>query len=157
MTTRYSTNRKMKREIILSFLALFSIFLVGCTANSASLVDTSNTEDVISIPMSELSTNTHYYTHYSNGVEVKYFAVLDSNGNVKTALDGCEVCGGAKGYRQVGDDMICNNCGRSFKIDQLGTKNTGRGCWPGYLPHEVEGDNIIIDKSDLESSKNLFI
>jgi uncharacterized membrane protein len=76
---------------------------------------------------------------------------------VRTAFDACEVCYNAnKGYSQVGSDMICNNCGLSFKIDGLGTSNKGSGCWPAYLPNEVKGDNVVIKKSDLEAGAYLF-
>jgi len=71
-------------------------------------------------------------------VNVKYFVVEAEDGSVKTAFDACDVCyRSRKGYRQEGDDMICNNCGNHYPISGLGTKNLrGGGCWPGYLPNE---------------------
>ena len=45
----------------------------------------------------------------------------------------------------------------TFSIDGLGTKNKGFGCWPSYLPHKIEGDNVIINKNDIISGKRRFM
>lgn len=114
--------------------------------------------DVI-IKRSEISDGEfHYYATAVDGVSVKYFVVMDDNGEVRTAFDACEVCYGAKkGYTQDSDEARCENCGRSFPVDELGVKNKDEGgCWPGYLPNIIEGDDIIIKKSDLEEGKYLF-
>ena len=53
--------------------------------------------------------------------------------------------------------MVCNNCGNYYPISGLGTANlAGGGCWPGYLPSKVEGDYIVIQKSDLNAKKYMF-
>ncbi|MBD3203920.1 DUF2318 domain-containing protein, partial [Candidatus Woesearchaeota archaeon] len=90
------------------------------------------------------------------GTMIKYFAVRAQDGNIRTAFDACDVCGGHKGYRQNGNDVICNNCGRNFRIESIGEKNQGGGCWPSYLEHEIKNGNILIKKSDLESGRYMF-
>ena len=57
----------------------------------------------------------------------------------------------------MGSDIKCNNCGRVFSIDGLGTKNKGYGCWPSYLPHEVKGNDIIISIDDIKKDRKKFI
>jgi len=102
---------------------------------------------IMTIPLSEVSENAKWYEY--NGR--KFFTVKDSNGTIKTAFDACDVCyRQRKGYRQEGDDMVCNNCGLRFAINGLGTENKNPGgCWPGYLPNIIEGDNVVIKISDL--------
>ncbi|MFH1520832.1 MAG: DUF2318 domain-containing protein [Candidatus Micrarchaeota archaeon] len=126
-------------------------------ANPTVTTTTTQAADKITIQLSDVSSTVKYYTYNSGGVAIKYFAVKGSDDKVRIAFDACEVCYRAKkGYTQVGDSVKCNNCGLQFKIDDLGTKNKGSGCWPAYLPNEVQGDKIVIKKIDLEKGKYLF-
>ncbi|MBI5325817.1 MAG: DUF2318 domain-containing protein [Ignavibacteriae bacterium] len=112
-------------------------------------------------PVSEISTTPNYYSYnyIINSTTMKvidYFIVKDGSGNIKSAFNACEVCYKAdKGYSQRGDKMHCNNCGNEYPIENLGTQGQG-GCWPGYLPHEISGDEIVIQISDLENGEYLF-
>lgn len=110
------------------------------------------------IPLTGLADNSfHFYSIDIGGTTVKYFAVKDSSDNVHTAFNACDVCYRAKkGYHQSGDYAQCNNCGRTFSIADIGTKNTAGGCWPGYLASQVQDNNVVIKKSDLEAGKYYF-
>ena len=90
--------------------------------------------------------------------KIQFFAVKASDGSIKTAFDACDVCyGSKKGYRQEGNQMVCNNCGNKYPIDGIGTKNkAGGGCWPGYLPNEIQGNSLVIKNSDLKAGKYRF-
>ncbi|MAG78626.1 hypothetical protein CL616_04655 [archaeon] len=139
---------KMKKTI--AILILFSLLLI--TACSSTTDETSSVNDEIKIPLSDITEEITKYTLKS----VTYFAVLGSDGEVKTAFDACDICGGKKGYSQSGDDVMCNNCGRFFSIDSLGTENKGGGCWPLYLSHKIEGDNIILSTKEIKSKAYMF-
>ncbi|VVB53635.1 Uncharacterised protein [uncultured archaeon] len=118
-----------------------------------SVTSDSNT---VKIPLSEVSASMRKYTENLDGASVRYIVVLGSDGQPRTAFDACEVCGGAKGYRQEGSELVCNNCGKAFRVDDLGAKNTAGGCWPVNLPHKVEGGYVVIAKSDLSAGKRYF-
>jgi uncharacterized membrane protein len=137
-------------------LLLFLIIMAGCNSE-AQTNPVSQDDGTIKIPLSEITTEVQFYTYDDNGVNIRYFAVLGSDGKPRTAFDACDVCGGYKGYSQVGNDITCNNCGSVFSIDEIGTKNTGYGCWPSYLPHSIEGDNLLIRVSDLKESRSKFV
>lgn len=147
-------------------LLMVSVFLFGCISNEQSnnLENTIKSDELIDgdgeyvkIPLSEISSDMKKYSYSFEGVEIIYLVVLGSDGEVRTAFDACVVCADLnKGYRQEGEDVVCNNCGRHFSIDSLGEANKGGGCWPAYLEHEVEGDFTIIKKVDLENGKHLF-
>ena len=117
-----------------------------------------NSDDVITISLSEISETAKWYEYNSNGIKIKYFAVKAKDGTIKTAFDACDVCyGSKKGYSQQGDVMVCNNCGNRYPISGLGTENLrGGGCWPGYLPSKIEGDNLMIKISDLKKGDYRF-
>ena len=111
----------------------------------------------ISIPLSEIGPNAKFYSFDSNGIEIIYFTVLGPDGNVHVAFDACDVCYDAKkGYRQNGDVMQCINCDKVFSINSIGTDNTAGGCWPSFLPTKIDGENIIINISDLEANRHMF-
>jgi len=133
------------KKIIILLLGL--IILAGCQATGNVVKETDN--GYIEIPLSDASKVLTKYDYNAKGTNVKYFVVLGSDGEVKTAFDGCDVCGGHKGYSQRGSDVICNNCGKVFRIDDIGTKNGPGGCWPSFLDHKIEGDTILISKTEL--------
>jgi uncharacterized membrane protein len=59
-----------------------------------------------------------------------------------------------KGYRQQGDFMVCNNCGRRFASVNVNVI-TG-GCNPGALTRKVVGTNVVIQPEDLNKGKHYF-
>jgi uncharacterized membrane protein len=111
----------------------------------------------IRIPLSEASTQVKKYAYDAGGKTVRYIVVLGSDGQPRTAFDGCDSCGTSKGYRQDGEDVVCNVCGKRFKIDDLGKSNTlGGGCMPMFLHNVVQGEDILIKKSDLDVKSDIF-
>ena len=141
----------MKKQILIGLILVLTVALSGCIGSSSS-----GSGGVVSISLSDLSSQAKFYTFDDNGVQISYFAVLGSDGVARTAFDACDVCGGSKGYRQEGNNIVCNNCGQTFSIDGLGTENKGYGCWPSYLPHKESGGNILIDINDIKEGRNKF-
>lgn len=154
-------------------IVVIGIFLISNNSGNASSLTgntiltgkNSNTKqeiiedsESIKIPLSQISDKAKWYTYEYQGTKIRYFVVEDVNGNVKTAFDACDVCyRSKKGYSQRGIDMVCNNCGNHYPIAGLGTKNLrGGGCWPGYLPSEVQEDYLVIKKSDLQQGEYRF-
>jgi uncharacterized membrane protein len=113
--------------------------------------------DVVTIPVSEVGTDAKFYTYDSSGTDVRFFATRGPDGNIHVATDACDVCyQNHKGYRQSGTSMQCNNCGKTFGINNIGTKNTAGGCWPSYLPMKTDGSNVLVKKSDLDGKAYMF-
>jgi len=147
----------MKKIILIGILILTAIVISGC-GNKA--MPTGNvvagSEGYVTIPLSDLSNTVKFYSLDDNGVNINYFLVLGSDGKPRVAFDACDICGGYKGYQQSGNDITCRNCGKVFSIDGLGTKNKGYGCWPSYLYHKIEGDNVLIGISDIKAGRHRF-
>lgn len=130
----------------------FGLFGSGATGATAEVIRE------IRIPVSEITKNAKFYEYDYGGTKIRFFAVRADDGSVKTAFDACDICyKNKRGYKQEGNYMVCNNCGKKFSINSLGTENKNPGgCWPGYLSSYVNGDNLIIKKSELENGKWRF-
>jgi uncharacterized membrane protein len=112
--------------------------------------------DTVKIPLADLSGQAKFFDYPAgNGKQVRFFVVKSADGKCRAALDACEVCFHAKkGYRQDGDKMICSNCGLSFEIARIGTVQGG--CHPVGVGGTVEGDQLVIKASDLQSGIKYF-
>ncbi|MCK5698758.1 MAG: DUF2318 domain-containing protein [Candidatus Aenigmarchaeota archaeon] len=153
----------MKKILYLISILTITLLVSGCTDNSASVTgdalirDNDDLKsDSIKIPLAGITFDINKFEYDADGTEVKYFIMKGADGQIHTAFDACDVCGGKLGYTQRGNDVVCKSCGRVFRIDDLGTKNIGGGCWPGYLAHTIDGDNIIIKISELNDGAFRF-
>lgn len=126
--------------------------------NSTSKADPPKADpNSIHIPISKINDGkAHYYKHQSlTGKVIRFFVLKSSDGVFRAAFDACDVCFEAKkGYRQEGDYMVCNNCGMKFESAKI--NEISGGCNPSPLERKVEGDNIIIKKSDIEKGAKYF-
>ncbi|MDD4251279.1 MAG: DUF2318 domain-containing protein [Candidatus ainarchaeum sp.] len=158
---------KNKTKFGLFFCLLLLVLLLGCTTTNTPTGDfaqssnqsTIQLEDFVKISLNEINNEARFYEYEYHGTKILFFVVKASDGSIKTAFDACDVCFSEhKGYRQEGNDMVCNNCGNKYSIDGLGKQTKGGGgCWPGYLPNKVIGNEIVISKKDLENGENRFL
>jgi uncharacterized membrane protein len=86
---------------------------------------------------------------------ITYFILKSSDGIIRAAFDACDVCWPAgKGYVQQGDQMICRNCGRKF--DSVRINEVKGGCNPAPLKRRIEGNQLIIEKTDILDGLRYF-
>lgn len=144
-------------RVTLKIVPLISIFIIAVGALFLSGCSVTGTQTV-TIDESSITDEMQKFTYDADGVEVTYFLVRDGDGQIRSGFDACDVCGGAKGYRQKGDQVVCNNCGLSFAIEDLGVQNRGGGCWPRYLSHEIDDEGLIhLPKEELREGRERFI
>lgn len=86
----------------------------------------------LAIPIADLSQTSSFYKADLDGTEIELVALKDSKGNLRTAFNACQVCySSGKGYYvQDGNYLVCQNCGNSFTIDQVGIASGGCNPWP---------------------------
>ena len=99
---------------------------IATTADdSAENVTSIKKDGYLAIPIADLSQTASFY-------KADIVALKDSKGNLRTAFNACQVCysSGRGYYRQEGEYLVCQNCGNSFTIDQVGIASGGCNPWP---------------------------
>lgn len=149
---------------VLLVLAGAGIYLVVSSSNdnpSATAVapnpaSTAPESRDIRISLSELGGTAKFFDYkLSDNRPVRFFVLKSSDGVYRAALDACDTCYHAKkGYHQEGDDMICNNCGLHFHSAKI--NEVHGGCNPIGLPRTIEGNQLVIKASELESRGGYF-
>ena len=141
--------------LIFLIVAIFTKGFGLFKSNSAEPPFISDSDAFLSISLSEITSQAKWYEYDLGQEKIRFFVVRANDSSIRTAFNACDVCYRyKKGYRQEGDYMVCNNCGNRYPITGLGTENKNPGgCWPGYLPNVIKGDNITIKKSDLENNR----
>ena len=116
------------------------------------------TNNQIQIPTTGFETNkTRYFNTELDGKIIYFFVVKDKNGIYHAAANACVVCFKTyKGFRQEGDEIVCNNCGNRYPIEKIATEKGG--CNPGPInPNlEVTDGQIIIKQTDIDQVSDLF-
>jgi len=143
--------------IVIVCVAVYFLSQGSTPGPSAVQTPPPQVDSAVTIPVSQLSTSAAFYSYNADGTLVRYFGAVGSDGAVHVAADACDVCYSQhKGYRQVGDVMKCNNCGKEFAIVGVGTENLSGGCWPSYLPVTISGGDAVIQLSDLKAKSFMF-
>ena len=97
----------------------------------------------------------HFEFRADNGITVKYFVLKSSDGVIRAAFDACDVCWpSGKGYYQEQDKMVCRNCGKRFASVKI--NEVKGGCNPAPLNRQIEGDNLVIQVSDILKGQSYF-
>ena len=115
--------------------------------------------DVLTISVADLSENAEFYPVEVDGTQMEVIAVKDSAGTIRTAFNTCQICydSGNGYYKQEGDKLVCQNCGNSFTMDQVGQTSGGCNPWP-ILDEDrtVSEDTIRISYDFLKESSDIF-
>ncbi len=86
---------------------------------------------------------------------IDFFVVRSQDGVIRAAFDTCDVCyRERKGYRQEGNDMVCNNCDQHFRTDLVNVVKGG--CNPAPLHRQVNNDKVVIAMNDIEQGAGYF-
>ncbi len=100
-----------------------------------------------------------FYPVKIEGTNMEVIAVKASDGTIRTAFNTCQVCNNSgKGYYKVqGNQLVCQNCGNRFGMDDV--EVTKGGCNPVPITDElksVNNDTITISKDVLKQATVLF-
>lgn len=98
-----------------------------------------------------------YNTAMPDGKIIYFFVVKDKNGAYHAAANACVVCFKTyKGFRQEGNEIVCNNCGNRYPIEKIATEKGG--CNPGPINPNlpVKNGKIAITLPELEQVSGLF-
>jgi len=97
----------------------------------------------------------HFFQFDSPRGPVKFFVLQAPDGQVRAALDACDVCyKEKKGYRQDGSEMVCINCENRFPAEKINLVRGG--CNPVPLTRRITGDTLVLDAAELERMSGYF-
>ncbi len=140
----------------LGYSGVFGDLFGKSPAESAKAAGVTETAEAVKIPLKTLDSGKALFLSLeSEGRQLHYFALKSRDGAYRAALDACDVCYRTnRGYRQEGDQMVCNNCGQKFACDKIG--EVKGGCNPHPLPHKEEAGIMVIRKADIVAGKEYF-
>ncbi len=142
--------------VALAFLAVGGWFLFGPKAVGGPDVVSAGQDGKISFASADFSDGkAKFYRFNGQSGPIDFFVVRSHDGVIRSAFDTCDVCYKAlKGYRQEGDDMVCNNCDQRFKTDMINVVKGG--CNPAPLQRQQAGEAIVIAAADIEKGAWYF-
>ncbi len=151
-------NKYISAFMLIIAMALLVILLSGCSKGgdiSPEKVVLSE-EGLVRFPVSLFADGkAGHYVFENNGIHIRFFILRSSDGVIRTAFDACDVCWRSdKGYVQQDDYMICRNCGMSFR--STGINIIRGGCNPAPLTSKIDGEYIVISKTDLAEGEKYF-
>ena len=145
--------------------SLTAAIFTGCkkaesdSASAAASKVTVASGGSLTIPISEISETAGFYPVEVDGTQMEVIAVKDSGGTIRTAFNTCQICydSGKGYYKQEGDKLVCQNCGNSFTMNQVGITSGGCNPWP-ILEEDrtVSDDEVQISYEFLKSSGDIF-
>lgn len=111
------------------------------------------------IPTADITADASFYPVEVDGINMEVIAVKDSEGNIRTAFNTCQICyGSGRGYYvQSGNYLVCQNCGNRFSMDQVEIESGGCNPWPIFDKNKtVTADEISISYDFLVESQGIF-
>jgi uncharacterized membrane protein len=106
-----------------------------------------------------VSSEAGFYPVEIEGVRFEVIAVRASDGTIRTAFNTCQVCydSGRGYYEQVGDRLVCQNCGNRFPIDTVELVRDGCNPLPITSAYKTETkDSVTIAKNFLAEASVMF-
>lgn len=158
----------MKKYIIIMMMTIVSLtMLIGCgkeKADTKGASPTNSTQKIASgenltIPVKEVSEKASFYPIKVDGTQMEVIAVKDSDGNIRTAFNTCQICydSGKGYYKQEDDKLVCQNCGNAFTMNQVGESAGGCNPWPILEEDKTETESEIkISYDFLKESSDIF-
>jgi uncharacterized membrane protein len=148
-----ASKNKLLVPIVVMVLAVVAVggwFLFGPSAVGGPEVVLAGQDGTISFDSTNFSDGqAKFYRFKAQSGPIDFFIVRSNDGVIRSAFDTCDVCYKAlKGYRQEGDDMVCNNCDQRFKTDMINVVKGG--CNPAPLQRQQTGAKIVIAANDIE-------
>jgi len=150
------TKRKLFLIVVTALMCGISVSAQDAGLNSRKPV-TANQDLVIKI--ADITENALFYPVEIDGTRMEVLVVKAPNGTVRTAFNTCMVCySSGRGYFvQAGTVLVCQNCGRRFRMNQVEVQTGGCNPVPIFPSDKTVTDTAITITQDyLKKAKGLF-
>ena len=150
----------MKKKISV----ITAAFLLVGTILSAQSAEQNIRKPVIAdrdlvIQIAEITENALFFPVDIDGVRMEVLAVKAPDGTIRTAFNTCQVCyASGRGYFvQSNTVLVCQNCGRRFRMSQVEQQAGGCNPVPIFPANKiVTTKTIIVSKEYLRQTKTMF-
>lgn len=150
----------MKRAIMmiagLAVLAVNSAFAQNSALNQRK---PTITDQNLIIKTADITENALFFPVNIDGVDMEVLAVKAPDGTIRTAFNACHVCysSGRGFFVQEGMVLVCQNCGRRYRMSQLERQAGGCNPEPIFSANKTVTDSdITISKEYLKQAKTMF-
>lgn len=109
------------------------------------------------IEKASLSTDIAFIDYTADKTDMQIMLYKDDQNVVHGAFNTCQVCNGSPYayFLQEEDDVVCQNCGNHFSVNEIGTAHGGYN--PVPLEYEQDEDTVKISTVYLDEKAELFI
>jgi uncharacterized membrane protein len=162
-----ANSKKQVNIYIIAAAILVLVFLgyklIAPQNNEAAAVGNA-TEGVVDgidlkLTKADITEKANFYSYKEAGTYMEVIALKADDGTIRTALNTCQVCydSGKGYYEQVGDTLVCQNCGNVFGINDVEVVKGGCNPVPILEENKTEdGEFITISGEFLASNKSYF-
>ena len=111
------------------------------------------------IQVADITENALFYPVNIDGTRMEVLAVKAPDGTIRTAFNTCQVCyASGRGYFvQEGTVLVCQNCGRRYRMNQVERQAGGCNPVPIFTADKTISDSTItISREYLRKAKSIF-
>jgi uncharacterized membrane protein len=147
------------RKQIVSGIAVFMLFAAAFVSAQQNVVKPPITDRDLVIQTAEVTENAIFYPVDIEGVRLEVLAVRAPDGTVRTAFNTCQSCydSGRGFYKQQGTVLVCQNCGKRFRMNRVEVSSGGCNPKPIFAANKTVTDTTItISKDFLKEAKTIF-
>ena len=146
------TRLKILGGLVLAAGAAASLIFIA-TSNCTTVTGT----DEVAVNVSAMRPGSARLFCYTDdaGKRLRFVLARGVDGKVRSVFDACRQCFAFhRGYRVVGGELICRECGNHYSIDRMTEGKAS--CVPVSLPHEDDSGIVHIKTADLKAGHGLF-
>ncbi|MHB8947179.1 MAG: Fe-S-containing protein [Bacillota bacterium] len=145
----------MKKALI---LVLTGVFVLALAIAMYTLRRPATAEAAPSVPVAALQPLQPFFLETSvKGTRMGLIAAKASDGTYRTTLNTCEVCfPSPRGYyKPDGEDLVCQNCGSRFRVDDMQVVRGGCNPVPLTASKVVDGQ-LTFSITELKGKTKYF-
>jgi uncharacterized membrane protein len=144
---------------IFAWFVLMGVIVLGVNAQSGDGSRAAVKDQDLVILIRDISSTAQFYPVDIEGTRIEVLAVKAPDGTIRTAFNTCQSCyaSGRGYYKQKGTNLVCQNCGKRFRLSQV--EISAGGCNPvPIFPADktVDAEKIVISKDYLKQAKGIF-
>jgi uncharacterized membrane protein len=140
-------------------LVMLALSVSAQSAGSQNVIKPVIKDQDLVITVAEVTENAIFYPVDIQGTRIEVLVVKAPDGTIRTAFNTCQSCyrSGRGYYLQQGTVLVCQNCGKRFRMNQVEVRSGGCNPVPIFKENKtITGTTITISKDYLTRAKDIF-